>query len=190
MKNEVLNEIQLHKKMVNELESGGIERILRISENIVNSLRNNGTLYICGNGGSAADAQHIAGEFIGRFREDREALPAVSLSTDTSVLTCIGNDYDFNEIFKRQVEAYIKPGDILWALSTSGSSLNIIKAVKVAKEIGATIVSFTGISGSKLEKLSTHNLSVNTKITSTVQEIHQISYHIICKLVEKTYFNK
>ncbi len=111
---------------------------------IVKSLRAGGTIYLCGNGGSAADAQHIAGEFVGRFRAERRALPAVALSTDTSILTCIGNDYSFERVFARQVEALVRPGDVLWAFSTSGTSPNVLAAAEEARRKGARVIAFTG----------------------------------------------
>ena len=125
--------VETHRAMLAAFESHGIGTVVAMAQAIVQSLQNNGTLYLCGNGGSAADAQHIAGEFVGRFRIERRPLPAVALSTDTSVLTCIGNDYDYQSVFSRQVEALVRPGDILWAFSTSGTSPNVLKAAEAAK---------------------------------------------------------
>ena len=112
--------IETHKKMLAEVEANGIETIVAAAEMIVKSLKRNGRVYICGNGGSAADAQHIAGELVGRFKRERSALPAVAFSTDTSVVTSIANDYSYDKVFDRQVEAFVNEGDILWAISTSG----------------------------------------------------------------------
>lgn len=187
MKNHIAQTIAMHKKMVENLEAEGIAIIEDTANLIVNSIKNGGTLYICGNGGSAADAQHIAGEFIGRFLVNRKALPAVALSTDTSVLTCVGNDYSFEDIFARQVEGLMKKQDCLWAFSTSGSSPNVVKAAKLAKEIGAKIIAFTGRKNSPLEKISDVCLCAQADKTFAVQEIHQIAYHIICDLVEKQF---
>ena len=184
IKNEILKEINLHKEMLDDFESKNIGVILKISEAIINSLKKNGTIYLCGNGGSAADSQHIAGELIGRFRKNRNPIHAIAFSTDTSVLTCISNDFDFTQIFKRQVEALIESGDILWVFSTSGSSPNILEAVKVAKKKGAIVISFTGL-GKRISMESDLNISINTNITSIIQEIHQVAYHIICAIVEK-----
>ncbi len=161
--------------------TGIIERIAQITGS---SLKDGGCVFLCGNGGSAADCQHIAGELIGRFRKERRALPAISLTTDTSVLTCLGNDYDFGHIFVRQVEAMVKNGDVLWAFSTSGTSENVLRAVELAKEKGAKIVAFTGKPDSTLEKLADVCLCTNTKYTSTSQEVHQLAYHTVCKLIE------
>lgn len=180
--------IELHRTLLDEFESAGVKKVIEISDMIVTSLKEKGCVFLCGNGGSAADAQHIAGEFVGRFRRDRRALPAVALSTDTSVMTCIGNDYTFEDIFIRQVDALVNPGDVLWAFSTSGTSKNIVSAASKAKEKGAKVIAFTGRPGSELENISDITLCINSAITSSVQEIHQLAYHIICELVEINYF--
>jgi len=187
MKEIIAASINLHKELVNKFENTRIDVILDISKTIINSLNKNGCIYLCGNGGSAADAQHIAGEFIGRFKKDRKPLPAVALSTDTSVLTCISNDFNFEQIFSRQIDALLKPNDILWALSTSGASPNIISAAQLAKVKGAKVIAFTGKPGSKLEEISDLCLRANTNISSKAQEIHQLAYHIICELVENEF---
>jgi len=184
MKEEIQNYLNLHKKLIQELGSESLGTITKVSEAIAGSIKNKGTIYLCGNGGSAADAQHVAGELIGRFTKNRRALPAISLSTDTSVLTCIGNDFSFDDIFSRQIEALINEKDILWVFSTSGSSPNILKAAKVAKERKAKLITFTGRKGSELEKISDICLSAGTEVTSLAQEIHQVAYHLICKLIE------
>jgi len=165
-----------------------VSELILLAEKIVLAFTNDRKLMLCGNGGSAADAQHIAGEFVGRFRRDRRALPAVALSTDTSVMTCIGNDYAFEDIFVRQVDALVSSRDILWAFSTSGTSKNIVSAASKAKEKGAKVIAFTGRPGSELENISEITLCINSSITSSVQEIHQLAYHIICDLVEINYF--
>ncbi|MCL5069519.1 MAG: SIS domain-containing protein, partial [Actinobacteria bacterium] len=118
----VLGAIELHKKLIDDFEKKDIDKIIRIAEIIANSFKNGHQVYICGNGGSAADSQHLAGELIGRFHKKRKALPAVALTVDTSVITCIANDFSYDEIFKRQLEALLCPGDILLLFSTSGKS--------------------------------------------------------------------
>jgi len=128
----IIESIESHQKMTKEFLSYGIDKIVSISETIIKSLENKGTVYVCGNGGSAADAQHISSELVGRFQRNRKALAAVALTTDTSILTSVANDYTFDNIFTRQVEALVKEGDILWAFSTSGTSKNIIAAAKLA----------------------------------------------------------
>jgi D-sedoheptulose 7-phosphate isomerase len=184
VKKRILDTIDTHKKMTDEFEQSGIETIAAIAEVITKSLEQNGTVYLCGNGGSAADAQHIAGEFVGRFTRDRKALAAVALSTDTSILTSIANDYSFEKVFARQVEALVNKGDILWAFSTGGTSANIIAAAKLAKEKGAHVIAFTGKSNSKLEQMSDICFCAEAESTARGQEIHQLAYHIVCDLVE------
>ena len=128
LKKQILETIEAHRNMIAQLKPHAIETIATAAEAITKALKQNGTVYICGNGGSAADAQHIAGELIGRFKRERKALAAVALSTDTSVLTSIANDYSYENVFARQVEALTTEGDILWAISTSGTSANIVNA--------------------------------------------------------------
>jgi D-sedoheptulose 7-phosphate isomerase len=168
-------------KYFSECCTEAVERIAAIA---IQVFKDGGSVYLCGNGGSAADCQHIAGELIGRFRKERKALPAVALTADTSVLTCLGNDYDFGHIFLRQVEAMVTAKDLLWAFSTSGTSENVVKAARLAREKGAAVVSFTGKPASVLESLSDACLCTNTRHTSTSQEVHQLAYHIICKIIE------
>jgi D-sedoheptulose 7-phosphate isomerase len=164
-----------------------MEIIAVMAEAIIKVLRQNGTVYLCGNGGSAADAQHIASELVGRFERERKALPAVALSTDTSILTSVANDYAYENIFARQVEALIKKGDVLWALSTSGVSANVIAAVKLAKKKGACILAFTGQNDSLLEKIADICFCAANKSTARSQEAHQLAYHIVCDLVEQSF---
>ncbi|HPS55584.1 MAG TPA: SIS domain-containing protein [Sedimentisphaerales bacterium] len=189
IKNIINTTIETHKQMVDNLQNDNAQTIVDCAQLIIKSLRKGGTVYLCGNGGSAADAQHIAGEFVGRFKRERKALPAIALSTDTSVLTCIANDYDYESIFSRQVEALVKENDIFWGISTSGSSPNVIKAAKLAKENGAYIIAFTGKADSKLEKIADVCLCAQSKATASSQEIHQLAYHIICDLVEMDFVN-
>jgi len=177
--------IEIHKRMVTQFEGAGVEIVAKIVETIVGALSAGGTLYLCGNGGSAADAQHIAGEFVGRFRVDRRALPAVALSTDTSVMTCIGNDYDYSQVFARQVDALMDESDILWAFSTSGTSANVVAAAETAKEKNARIIAFTGRKDTPLEALADVCLCAEADLTARSQEIHQLAYHLVCDLVER-----
>ena len=179
--------IEAHKRMVAEFEHRGVEAISAIAEAIVRSLEQDGTVYLCGNGGSAADAQHVAGELVGRFRRERKALAAVALSTDTSVLTCIANDYSYEKVFARQVEALVRKTDVLWAFSTSGSSANVIAAAEAAKDKGARVVAFTGRSNSKLEQIADVCFCAESDSTARSQEIHELAYHIICDLVERRF---
>lgn len=185
MKNKVIAAIQTHRKLLADLESRQVDTIVEISTLISGCFKSGGRLYLCGNGGSAADCQHIAGELVGRFRLERKGLPAVALTTDTSTLTSVANDYGFDDVFRRQVEALVRQGDILWAFSTSGASKNILAAAESAKKIGAAIIAFTANADSPLEKLSDMCINVDGALTSEAQEIHQLTYHIICNLIEQ-----
>ena len=188
-KQKIIDTIETHREMLAEFQEDGIEIIAVIAEAITTALQQNGTVYLCGNGGSAADAQHIAGELVGRFCRERKALAAVALSTDTSILTSIANDYSYQDVFARQVEALVKEGDILWAFSTSGTSANIIKAAQVAKAKDARVIAFTGSTNSKLEQIAEICFCADSESTARSQEIHQIAYHIICDLVERSFAN-
>jgi len=188
-KKHIFEAIDTHRKMADELQESGTEIIAAAAEAITKSLKQGGKVYLCGNGGSAADAQHIAGELVGRFKRQRKALAAVALSTDTSILTSIANDYSYEDVFARQVEALVTEDDILWAFSTSGASANVIKAAQVAKEKGACIIAFTGTANSKLEQIADICFCADSESTARSQEIHQLAYHIICDLVERSFVN-
>ena len=133
-----------------------------------------------------ADCQHIAGEFVGKYRKVRKPLPAIALSTDSALTTCIGNDFSFNDIFSRQIEALGNAKDILWAFSTSGQSPNILSAAKSAKKIGMKVVAFTGKSNSSLESLADICLCANSDKTNHSQEVHELAYHIICEIIDES----
>ncbi|MBC8481552.1 MAG: SIS domain-containing protein [Planctomycetes bacterium] len=181
----ILDTLYDHSQMLSLLKDKCISVIAESAEIVCNCLKNGGCIYICGNGGSAADAQHIAAELVGRFILDRKAFAAVALSTDSSVITSIGNDYSYKNIFARQVQALAKKEDILWAISTSGSSENIIEAVKTAKQKKCKILAFTGKENAPLQQLSDVCFCAPSKFTARSQEMHQLAYHIICDLVEK-----
>jgi len=183
MKNAINDAIQQHKTLLAEFGKQAQKVLSVAAKMLIDCIEDGGCIFICGNGGSAADAQHIAAELVGRFRRERKALPAVALTTDTSALTAIGNDYGFEHIFSRQVEALVKKGDVLWAFSTSGTSKNVLAAAKRAKEKGAKVLAFTGKPNSPLEKLSDVCVALDGP-TATVQEIHQLAYHILCDIVE------
>jgi D-sedoheptulose 7-phosphate isomerase len=152
------------------------------------SLRAGGKLLLAGNGGSAADAQHIAGEFVSRFAYDRPGLAAVALTTDTSILTAIGNDYGYELLFARQVRALGRPGDLLLAYSTSGRSPNILRALEAARELGLVTVGFTGNRGGPMHELCDHLLEVPSADTPKIQEGHLVLGHVFCGLVEAEMF--
>ena len=145
-----------------------------------------GTLFFCGNGGSAADAQHMATEYVVRYRRNRRAYPAVALTTDTSLLTAVGNDFGFDELFARQVEALARPGDLLVIHSTSGNSPNVLRAAEMARAKGVPVLAFTARDGGALRALADHNVIVPTDRTDRAQEVHLCVEHIICDLVEET----
>jgi len=163
-----------------------VERIVQI---MVERLKNGSRIYFCGNGGSAADAQHLAAEFSGRFYTDRDALPAEALHCNTSYLTAVANDYGFDVVYSRLVKGIGNAGDVLVGLSTSGNSGNIIKAFEVAREKKITTVGFTGEGGGKMKTLSDFLLAIPSKNTPRIQESHIMLGHIICQLVEEKYFS-
>ena len=153
----------------------------------IESLKNGGRVLICGNGGSAADAQHIAAELSGRFKKERKALAGVALSVDSSALTAIGNDYGFEKIFSRQVEALGREGDILIAISTSGNSKNVIEAAKKAKELGLKVITLSGRDGGKIKDLSDINIIVPSFNTPRIQEMHTTIGHMLCAIIDEAF---
>ncbi len=163
-----------------------VELLKEMAELLIASLGAGGKVLIFGNGGSAADAQHISGELLGRFRRERRAFGAVALSTDTSTLTAIGNDYSFEEIFSRQVEGLIQPGDVAWGLTTSGNSANVVRALETAQKHGAKTIAFSGGEGGKVAEIADLCLAIPAKLTARIQEAHELAYHILCDLTEFT----
>ena len=157
---------------------------------IIETIENENKIIIFGNGGSAADAQHMSAEFVGRYLIERESLPAIAITTDTSALTGIGNDYGFEQIFARQCEALVDNGDLIIAISTSGKSPNIIEGIKTCKKKKARIIVLTGKNGNRLRRFSDIILQVPSKETPRIQEAHRTIIHIICEIVEKYFLNK
>jgi D-sedoheptulose 7-phosphate isomerase len=155
-----------------------------IAARITACLDGGGTIYLCGNGGSAADAQHVAAEFVGRFQRERQPLPALALTCNTSVLTALANDYDFSQIFSRQVRAHAGPADCVVGISTSGRSANVLAALEAARERGATTIGFTGAHGRALASLCDECLLAPSDHTPRIQEIHLVAWHLICDLVD------
>jgi len=164
-----------------------IEKVIQF---IIQAYKNNNKVIIFGNGGSAADAQHMSAEFIGRYLLERKSIPAISLTTDTSILTSIGNDYKFEDIFSRQCEAIVNKNDIVIAISTSGNSPNIVKGVKTCIKKGCKIIALTGKDGGKLKNICEVLLNIPSKETPRIQEGHRIVIHVICQLVEEFFKNK
>ena len=165
-----------------------IEKIDEITRAIINAYKENKKVVLFGNGGSAADAQHLACELVSKFYFERKALAAIALTTNTSELTAIANDYNFNRVFARQVEALVNPGDIVIGITTSGNSLNVIEGIKEAKRCGAVTIGFTGASGGKLKENVDYLLAVPSEDTPRIQESHIMIGHIICYLAEKELF--
>lgn len=161
------------------------DTISQIIDQIIASLKKGGKLIILGNGGSAADAQHIAAELVGRFQKERRALPAIAISTNTSILTALANDYAYDIVFSRQIEALAKKDDVVLAISTSGGAKNAIEAVKTAKKIGIKTIALTGGDGGELSKIADLSLVVPSKITARIQEAHITIAHIVCELIEE-----
>ncbi len=169
--------------------SQNMDRIMSCASEIADALQHKKKLVLFGNGGSAADCQHIAAEFVNRFRMERRPLPAVALTTDTSIITSIGNDYSFEEIFSKQVQALGCKGDIAIAISTSGNSANVLKAVEAARHMGIYTIGFSGISG-RLRKMTDLAFCVDCAETARIQEVHILLAHIICDLTERMIFNE
>jgi len=171
------------------LQNEGLLKTIEASiDVIVNAFRNGNRVYFCGNGGSAADAQHLAAEFSGRFYTDRKALPAEALHCNTSYLTAVGNDYGFDEIYSRLIDGIGEKGDVLVGLSTSGNSPNILKAFTTAKKKELITIGFTGKSGGEMRTLCDHLINIPSTDTPRIQESHIMVGHIICQLVEEKYF--
>ena len=184
-------ELKAHTQILEQTVQQSSRSIDDIAECIVKCFRQGNKLLLCGNGGSAADAQHIAAEFVNRFRFDHAALPAVALTTDTSILTAIGNDSAYENVFSRQVEALAKPGDVLAGISTSGGSPNILKALDAARALGVTTIGFTGEKGREtMAKKCDLCLIVPSSNTPRIQECHLFVWHVICGNVEQTIFSK
>jgi D-sedoheptulose 7-phosphate isomerase len=165
-----------------------IETLINLVRCIVDTFRRGNKILIFGNGGSAADAQHLAAEFVNRFLFDRPPLPAIALTTDSSVMTSIGNDFDFSLIFARQIEAIGHKGDIAWGMTTSGQSPNVLAGFRQAKKQGLVTVAFTGKNGGEVLAFADYGLHVKAMTTPRIQETHIVTGHIICELVEKELF--
>ena len=178
-----------HSQAIGFLQ-GSVGLLEEMAELLIESLRGGGKVLVFGNGGSAADAQHIAGELLGRFRRERRAFAVLALSTDTSTITAIGNDYSFEKIYSRQVEGLIRPGDVAWALTTSGNSANVVLALETAQKQGAKTIAFSGGDGGKVCQLADLCLVVPDKQSFRIQEAHQLAYHILCDLTESALADK
>ncbi len=167
-----------------------LAEIEKATELIINVLKNNKKILIAGNGGSCSQASHIAAEFVGRYKIERKGLPCIALTTDTSILTAWSNDYSYNTVFERQLEALANQGDVFIALSTSGNSINLIKAIEYAKHHGIHVIGLLGKDGGKLKNTSDVEIIVPSDNTPRIQEAHLMILHIICELVDKELFGK
>lgn len=185
MTDPVLTAIEDHEKVLAAVREQLLPEIYRVAQCLIECIEGGRTIFWCGNGGSAADAQHIAAELVGRFERDRRAMASIALTTDTSILTSVGNDYGFDSVFQRQVEALLRPGDVLVGLSTSGNSPNIVRAIEQATGQGGVTVGLLGRDGGQLKKLCRLSIVVPAQNTARIQEMHGLIGHILCDLIEK-----
>lgn len=183
----IKRELQAHKETIEKTMDVMIPAIEKASIIVVKTLEKGNKILLCGNGGSAADAQHIAAELTGRYKTSRKGLPGIALTTDTSALTAIGNDFGYDLIFERQLEALGKEGDLLIGISTSGNSANIINAFNCAKIIGCNTIGFSGRDGGKMDSVCNLNLIVPSDDTPRIQEMHILIGHIICQAVDDAF---
>lgn len=176
-----------HINVANLCQEELITHIEKACELIIACLKKGNKVLLFGNGGSAGDAQHIAAEFTGRFVKERRSLPAIALTTDTSAITAIANDYGFERIFERQVEGLANTGDVLIGISTSGNSLNVIKALQLGERLGCRTIGLTGCNGGEMSKCCELNIVIPSNITARIQEMHILVGHIICSAVDAAY---
>jgi len=177
---------QAMETFVNE----NLTRIVAVVEAVTAALKAGNKILLFGNGGSAADAQHLAAEFVNRFVIERPPLPAIALTTDTSIITSIGNDYDFSDIFSKQIRAIGQKGDIAWGMTTSGKSANVVKGLEAARKIGMVTIGLTGRDGGDAEKTADHVLNVSSTSTPRIQEVHITAGHVICEMVDFKLFQR
>jgi D-sedoheptulose 7-phosphate isomerase len=189
MKSEIEKSLNESIGVKSEVLSNSVETIAMIATMAVDALRDGHSLYFMGNGGSAADAQHISGELVGRYKKDRKSLPVLALTTDTSVLTAISNDFGYDYCFEKQIEAFARKGDVVFGLSTSGNATNIINALKLAGEIGAKTIGFTGRDGGMIKDIVDVCLMVPSSDTPRIQECHITIGHILCSIIENELFD-
>jgi len=183
----IKNEFESHLQTIQTVIDNMEEDILKASQMAINSLKNGNKVILFGNGGSAADAQHIAAELTGRYKIERKGLAGIALTTDTSALTAIGNDYGYDRIFDRQVESLAHKGDLLIGISTSGNSKNVINAFKIGKEMGCKILGFSGRDGGVMNNICDLNLIVPSDNTPRIQEMHILFGHTICQCIDNAY---
>jgi len=188
MRQTILTNIEQHQQTIELVKKECLGSILDTAQAIIRKIKAGGTVFFCGNGGSAADSQHLAAELIGRFKKERAPIASIALSTDTSVLTCVGNDYSFDEIFSRQVSALVRENDVLIGISTSGNSNNVINAVTQARTQKAITVGLIGGCGGELKRACDKTIIIPTTDTARIQEAHIMVGHILCELIEEELF--
>jgi D-sedoheptulose 7-phosphate isomerase len=188
MKDQVIKAFEDSAEVKRRFVHDHADRIVQVARLIAQAFREGGKVLLFGNGGSATDASHIAAEFVGRYKRDRTPLPAIALGTDMAALTCIANDYDFSEIYARQVHAHGRKGDIAIAISTSGNSLNVLKGIEAAKTLGLITLAWTGGRGGKLAGMVDHPFIVPSVVTARIQESHITLGHVLCELIEEGLF--
>lgn len=187
MNKTIQNEFESHLETIKTVMQTMQEPLQQASQLIVDTLKNGNKILLCGNGGSAADAQHIAAELTGRYKSERRGLPGIALTTDTSALTAIGNDYGYDRVFDRQLEALAVNGDLLIGISTSGNSGNVINALKLAKELGCKTVGLSGRDGGAMNEVCDVNLVVPSNNTPRIQEMHILFGHTICQIIDDSF---
>jgi len=170
-----------------DIMRSSIPKVIEVTDILIECIKKNGKVILFGNGGSASDSQHIAAELVGRFKKDRNALPAVALTTNTSIITALANDYGYEVVFAKQIEALARKGDVAIGISTSGKAKNVIAAIKLAKKMGLKTVALTGSDGGDLIKVADVALVINSTVTARIQEAHITIGHIICELVEEAF---
>ena len=183
----IANEFSSHLETIRSVIGAMEEDLTKASQIAVDTLKRGNKILLCGNGGSAADAQHIAAELTGRYKSERRGLPGIALTTDTSALTAIANDYGYDRVFDRQVEALANTGDLIIGISTSGNSANIISALELAKELGCSTVGFSGRDGGKMNEVCDVNLVVPSNNTPRIQEIHILLGHTLCQIIDDAF---
>ncbi len=185
IKNRIRESIEVKNRILEDQDI--IDQIENAANIVIRCLSNGGKILLCGNGGSASDAMHIAGEFVGRFQQDRNALPAIALNGDVTSMTSISNDYGYENVFKRCVEGFMRQGDVLIGISTSGNSENVYKALCSAKEMGEKTIALLGKDGGKIKSIADNSIVVPSYTTARIQEAHIMIGHIICELAENSF---
>jgi D-sedoheptulose 7-phosphate isomerase len=180
----IKSEFQSHLETIQNTMNNMENDIVQASQIVVDALKNGNKVLLCGNGGSAADAQHIAAELTGRYKTERRGLPGIALTTDTSALTAIGNDYGYDRVFDRQTEALANDGDVIIGISTSGNSANVVSALKLGRELGCKTIGLTGRTGGDMNEVCDVNLIVPSNNTPRIQEMHILIGHTICQIID------